>query len=120
MSAWSHLPNAKHIDWVLASVKENPKAWKGAWAASWAAAREAAWEAALDAARGDAWDAAAAWSSAWGASRSAISALIAYDHCEKYPSMTPDELYVWWKLSDDPACILLIPMVKVMNKKELV
>ena len=28
--AWSHLPNAHHIDWVLASLKENPELWDAA------------------------------------------------------------------------------------------
>jgi hypothetical protein len=30
MSEWSHLPNAVHIDRVLASVKANPKIWADA------------------------------------------------------------------------------------------
>jgi hypothetical protein len=28
MSTWSELPNAKHIDRILASSQENPEAWK--------------------------------------------------------------------------------------------
>jgi hypothetical protein len=32
---WSDLPNATHIDWVLASVKENPELWVVARGAAW-------------------------------------------------------------------------------------
>ena len=89
MSAWSHLPNAKHIDRILASVKENPAAWD--------AARGAVWGAALDAARGAVWG--------------AVLALVTYDHAAKYLEMTPDQLRVWAELSEDPAAVLLIPAV---------
>ena len=89
MNTWDNLPNAKHIDWVLADVKRNPKKWDAARVAAWdavwdaargaargaardaarGAARDAAWSAAYDAARGAAWDAArdAARDAAWGA-----------------------------------------------------
>jgi hypothetical protein len=93
---WSDLPNAHHIDWVLASMKENPKLWEAAayavdlaayvadaaWDAAWNAAtwnaaknaaRSVAWYAARDAAVDAAWAAArkAAMSAAWGAARDA-------------------------------------------------
>ena len=49
---WSHLPNAAHIDAVLASVKANPDDWNAArnaaWYAAWYAARNAALDAALN------------------------------------------------------------------------
>ena len=94
-TAWDNLPNAKHIDAVLAHVKQHPDKW-GATEdadyddnydnydnydgssdaefdpvrdadrdAAWDAAYGAALDAALDAARGDAWD--AAWDAAVGA-----------------------------------------------------
>ena len=121
MSAWSHLPNAKHIDRTLASVKENPAAWD--------AARGAVWGAALDAVRGAVWDAArgypvptargAVWDAALDAARrwargavwGAVLALVTYDHAAKYLEMTPDQLRVWAELSEDPAAVLLIPAV---------
>jgi hypothetical protein len=40
MTAWSHLPNAKHIDRVLASLAANPEKWD----AARYAARDAAWD----------------------------------------------------------------------------
>ena len=59
-TAWADLPNAKHIDRVIASVRQNPEKWKAARGAAMAAA---AWDAAYGAVRDAAWDAAgpAAW-----------------------------------------------------------
>ena len=55
MNKWSHLPNARLIDWVLKSLKTDPNAWKAAWGkerdAEWAT-----WHAAYAAC--DVWDAA--------------------------------------------------------------
>ena len=84
-TAWAHLPNAKHIDWVIASIKAHPKKWttirEAAWYATFDEARYAAkgvaWSAAYNAAREAAWDAAhnaafdAAWNAAWNAARGA-------------------------------------------------
>ena len=102
---WAHLLNAKHIDRILADIKDNQEAWDAARDAVWDAARYAA----RDAARDAAWD--AARYAARYAARDAILALIAWDHSSKYLSMKPDELKVWYHLSDDPACILLLPAV---------
>jgi hypothetical protein len=78
-----HLPNAKHIDQVLADLEAHPDEFAVAWdavawdAVSWNAARDAAWYAAGDAARNAAWDAAraasrdAVWNAAWDAARAA-------------------------------------------------
>ena len=84
-TAWAHLPNAQHIDAVLADARKRPGAWgaaqRAAWGAAWGAARDAAgdaaWVAARVAARDAAWDAArvaargAAWDAAWDAGRDA-------------------------------------------------
>jgi hypothetical protein len=43
--AWSHLPNAKHIDWVIKTVEEDAREWSAANAVV-DAARVVAWEAA--------------------------------------------------------------------------
>jgi len=103
MSEWSHLPNADHIDWVISSVKKHPETW----GATMNAAGSAAWGAAYGAAR----------DAAYGAAWSTISALIAWDHSAKYLKMTPDQLQVWYALSDDPACILLLPAVMVLQEE---
>ena len=119
MNKWSNLPNAKHIDWVIQSVKDNPREWNRAWDLvrdrSWIAARDRAYDAARGAVRGAAWDAVrgavhyAVWTS--------VLALVAYDDSVKYLSMTYEELKVWATISEEPASILLLPMVKA---KELI
>jgi hypothetical protein len=71
MNAWSHLPNAKHIDRVLASVKSHPKlwyqardqAWVQAWQPAWDQAKGRAWDQACEQARDQAW--VQAWQPAW-------------------------------------------------------
>ena len=85
-TAWAHLLNAQHIDWVLADLKARlavwdaaalNAAWHAAQNAAWHAAQNAAWHAAQNAARNAAWDAArgtaraAARAAAWDAARGA-------------------------------------------------
>jgi hypothetical protein len=143
-TAWSHLPNAVHIDRVLASVKAHPEEWRAAWSAAlslawdaaWADARDAAWSAAwadardaamsvaLVAARDAAWKAAwnAAWDAArdatWNAALSAIAALIAWDDSALYLDMPSDQLKVWAILSEKPSAILLLPAVRAFEQIE--
>ena len=136
-TAWAHLPNAKHIDWVIASIKAHPKKWttireaawyatfdearyaaKGvAWSAAYNAAREAAWDAAHNAAFDAAWNAAwnAARGAAWGAAWDAIAALIAYDDCGYMIESEVDEIKILAKLGDQRA-ILLLPACIVYNE----
>ena len=123
MNAWSNPPNAKHIDWVIQSVKDNPDEWNRALDlarnAATDLARDRAWIAATDLAwdlaRGAAYNAATdlARDRSWGA----ILTLIAYDDSAKYLDMTYEELKVWATLTEEPASILLLPMVKA---KELI
>jgi hypothetical protein len=129
MNAWSHLPNAHHIDRVLESLKSHPEIWGEAWVAfkdaTRLAARDEARLAAFDATLGAARDVVrdAAFDATLGAvrdvvrdaalyaARSAITALIAYDDSSKYLDMPSDKLRVWAILSEDPAAVLLIPAV---------
>ena len=122
MNAWSHLPNAKYIDQVLADLKAHPDefavaydaardaagdaARRTAWSAAWVEARNAAWDAARDAV----WD--TAGTAAWDAAGSAIAALIAWDSSAKYLTMTYQELNMWYQLNEDPAAQLLLPYLK--------
>ena len=129
-TAWAHLPNAKHIDAVLADARKRPEAWttaRGAagvtaWDAAWAAAgdavRGAVLDAAWDAARTAAWDAAqrAARDAAWGAVRDAvwgaIRAIIAWDSAADLLDCTPDVLRTMIDLAEPPVChqaALLLP-----------
>ena len=134
MKEWSNLPNAHHIDWVLASLKENPELWDAARDAAWDEAWDTARAEAMSAARDAVWDAArdAAWTEAWSeawdtssgaardapraAARSVISALVAYDDCDQFLNMPYEKLKVWTVLSEDPRAILLLPMVYVKEK----
>jgi hypothetical protein len=136
-TTWAHLPNAAHIDRVLASLAATPKAWTAArgaaWTAAWTPARSAAGDAARDAARGAAWDAAwdaawgAAWDAAWDAARGAawdaargaawgaIAALIAWDDCGVFLDMPPDAVRLVAASGHHPA-ILLLPAAIVFSK----
>ena len=108
-TAWAHLPNAKHIDRVLAHLEAHPGKWDAARDAAWAAARGAAWAAARDVAWGT------AYTAAYTAARGAIAALIAWDNCAHLLELTPDQLRVYGRLSDDPAAVLLLPAVIVLG-----
>ena len=127
-TAWAHLPNAKHIDAVLADARKRPGAWdaarRAAWDAAWCAARDAAWDAARraarDAARGAAWGAAwrAAWDAARGAARDAIAALVTWDSSADLLDCTPDVLRAMIDLAEPPVChqaALLLPYAIVRS-----
>ena len=130
-TAWAYLPNAAHIDKVLASLKAYPGRWgtvrTTAWDAVWSTARGAAWDAALGAARDAAW--AAAWDAArdaardadWsavlgailnaplGATRDAIAALIAYDDAGQFMKLPAEQLKAMHRLDPHPMYLLLQP-----------
>ena len=101
MSAWSHLPNAAHIDRVIESSNSYPEVWNVAYDSAWDAAWDAARDAAYTAARN------AAWNAAW----NAVLAFIAYDDAANYLAMPSDQLKAWAILSENPAAILLLPVV---------
>ena len=129
MTAWAHLPNAVHIDRVLASVRSNPMQWSGSWDgaidAAWLVARGEAWNALIARVRLAQW-----WDSrevltdqvrlAQYAARDALLALIAYDDCAYMLDSDPGELAILAKFGNDRA-ILLLPACKVFHSiKELV
>ena len=127
-SEWSHLPNARHIDAMLAHLRQHPDrwsaardaAWGAAYDAAWGAARGAAWGAArvaaYDAARDAAYDAArvAPWDAALGAARGACAALIAWDDCAYILDMPADAVRLLAAVGNH-AAILLLPAVLAMN-----
>ena len=123
-TAWAHLPNATHIDRVLASLAATPKLWDAARGAAWRTARGTARGAALGAARGAArgaaWDPAldAAWraarDAAWGAAWDAVAALIAWDDCGVFLDMPPDAVRLVAASGHHPA-VLLLPAAIVFN-----
>ena len=129
-TAWAHLPNAKHIDAVLADVKARPEAWDAARVTAWGAARDAAQRAAWDAARRAARTAArtAARDAAWGAARraawDALAALIAWDSSADLLDCTPDVLRTMIDLAEPPVChqavlLLTYAIVRSADKQEV-
>ena len=105
-TAWAHLPNAQHIDAVLADVKARPEVWTTARDAAWDAAWRAAGDAVRDAVRDAVWD--AAWAAAWGA----LVVLIAWDSSADLLECTPDVLRTMIYLAEPPVChqaALLLP-----------
>ena len=134
MTVWAYLPNAAHIDRVLASVRANPEQWASpradarnterdslieqVRAAEWAKARqvvraqmrEPAWSLAWDAAREAGW---------YAATRYAIIALCAYDDCAYMLDSDPGELAIVAEFGNRNA-ILLLPACKAFHSlKEL-
>ena len=131
--AWSHLPNATHIDWVLETLEKDSEmwdiAWDAAWDDAWDDAYKAAWDATKNAVCDDAWGVAwgvawravldAAWDDAWGVARTAargsIAALIAWDDSSKLLDMQVEEV-TELATQGNHAAVLLLPAVIVKNK----
>jgi hypothetical protein len=136
MNAWSELPNAAHIDAVLAHLRLHPDCWSAARGVAWDTAIDAAWNAAGDAvgdaARGIVWDTAgdaaedavrsategAVWSAAKnaarGAARGAVLALIAYDDCAHFLAQPVESVRVSSRLGV-PSAFLLLPACIAMR-----
>ena len=110
MSEWSHLPNARHIDWIIRDVKLNLSDWDAARDAAWDAVRFAAQNAAKNAVKNAAQDA------AWGAAQNAILALIAYDHAGALFDRPVDQVRVMAILGQ-PAAILLLLACRIKEKR---
>ena len=122
-TAWAHLPNAVHIDRILASLEAHPDKWTAAQTGEHYAARETARDAARDAALDAAWDAAldAAWDAAirsaardraWGKAvdkaTGAILALIAWDDCAIMLDLSEDALKLLRAVGDEQALLLSV------------
>jgi hypothetical protein len=126
MTAWSHLPNAKYIDLILADLTKNPGGWDAAYDAASEAASEAAYTAAWDAARNTANNAArnaayyAAYDSVYYAANGAILALVAYDDYAWVLNEKPEDIQLLAVLTQEPQYVLLYPAVLALEKsKEL-
>ena len=121
-TAWAHLPNAAHIDRILASLAAHPEKWEAAWTetqtATYIEARNAAWNAAWSASRTAAWNAArtAARTAARGAARgaayiearTAITALVAWDDCAYMLELPEDTLKVLRAVGNEQALLLSV------------
>jgi hypothetical protein len=119
--AWSHLPNAKHIDWVLETLEKDPEMWDIAWDDKWDAAENAAKNASWSSLKSASWR--AAWSVAWDAVCGdewravwgAIAALVAWDDSGSLLDMSVEEVT---ELANESnyAAVLMLPAVIVKNK----
>jgi len=117
---WAHLPNAVHIDRILASVKENPEKWSAAHTAARSAAHTAAYTAARSAAGSAVRSAAytAARDAAWNGARGAVVALVAWDDCAYMLDMPEDALKVLRAVGNQPA-VLLSVAAKVLRAENI-
>jgi hypothetical protein len=120
MNAWSHLPNAKYIDLILADLKKNPDDWSHAYSvvkrAAYNAVFNTVWNAVWNAARYDAWD--AAKNAANNAANGAILALIAYDYCSWILNEKPEDIKLLAVLTQEPQYVLLYPAVLALEKSK--
>ncbi len=117
---WEHLPNAKHIDTILADVTARPGVWHGMWGVDWAVARDAAHEATWAAGReellGEVWGITRAVTpdTAKNAVRDAIRALIAWDDSARMLDMAPEALRTLIAIAEGDVkhqAMLLLPAV---------
>ena len=112
-NAWDSLPNAKHIDRVIESIKTHSDEWTAARDMTRDAAWNAVWIAAWVAVRFAAQD--AARYAAWNAVCDVTCALVAYDDCAWMLDMEYDKLRAYAILTENPAAILLLPAVKAFE-----
>ena len=142
MNAWDHLPNARHIDWVIQSVRRHSDHWNEARYAARDRRRRLAYDAAWSAGhvagrnriQSSAYEAVCwrdEWSSeetlrnrmkssagAWAAAGGATLALISYDDCAHLLDTPGEQLLTWAMLSEQPAAVLLLPAV-IANERIL-
>ena len=114
---WAHLPNAVHIDCVIASLEANPEKWSKAWSKAWSGAWDAAYTAA-DGARSEAWDAAYTAARSAAAAQDAVAALVAWDDCAYMLDMPEDALKVLCAVGSQPA-VLLSVAAKVLRAENI-
>ena len=117
-SEWSHLPNAVHIDRVIASVKSHPEQWEvtqlpmqqEVWFKTFVAetslGRDAVWRIAMD----EAWREQQQFinQAAWDAVCVTLLCLVAYDDCAYMLDSEVGELKILATFGD-PKAILMLP-----------
>lgn len=122
ITAWNDLPNAAHINCILAAANADPFRWAAARDAMTSAAREtamvSAWDNVKNVARETKWSDAmiATWDTAGNAACFAILALIAYDDCAHMLDGNPEDVKLIALLGSD-AAILLYPACVALNTK---
>ena len=135
MSEWSHLPNAAHIDHILADIETNSHNWRkpfgtetaGAsyaevnnllgtvdWDPIWDKSKDIAYNITNREAQAVARANLAAWDVAWHAACFAILALIAWPESGDYLALPVDQVQVLSALGDAKATLLL-PAIGVLS-----
>jgi hypothetical protein len=108
-TAWAHLPNAKHIDRILASVEKNPEKWNAVWGVAYNAAYGVAWDAVWGVAYSPVYSAAqsaARETARYSAARGAILALGAWDDCAYMLELPEDTLREMREAGNEQAILL--------------
>jgi hypothetical protein len=113
-TAWSHLPNAAHIDRIMADLTANPDNWTWAYSAAWERARTAAWTAASSAA----W--AAAWDAVLDTARTTIVALIVWPESAEYLDLSVESVRVLALLGDQRAILMLPAVIAFERSKNVI
>jgi len=131
-NAWDHLPNAKYIDLVLASLKANPDEWHTAWLD----AHDATWNVKRDVAsralRNELW--VEFWDALWDATKrleasdtpinaawTVILALVTCNDCAHMLDSELDDLRILSKLGSHPATLMIPAAIafRLIREKEL-
>jgi hypothetical protein len=137
-TAWSHLPNAEHIDRILKDVKVNRGRWLAASTKAETVIEEEVRIAAMDEYCRVAWDndisqsiwsalldspgrqfRFSSWAEAWDAAWDAMVSLVVWDDAGDYLNLSVDQVQELAMLGDKKA-ILMLPAVLAFEKsKEL-
>ncbi len=127
-TTWSHLPNAAHIDRILASIKSDPDEWVRAekediashdvWAVAWNEIQDIVEQKVRTAELNSLYDCINVVKiDRWGVAKDAIDVLVAYDDCAYMLDSDPGELAIIAKLGDHRA-ILLFPACIALSKEK--
>ncbi len=141
-TTWNELPNANHINLVLASLESSPNDWAAAWmfychsnsptygdpAASWRVAQDVADVAKRGTAKYATWIAARDAThnagsyeerdAAYRAARRSILALVAYDDCVHMIDSDTDELRILSKLGSHAATLMIPASIAFKSIRE--
>ena len=118
---WAHLPNAVHIDRVIAIANVSPHCRAVGWDKGWSVAQEKAWNIAWWLAQEEGkWDTMRdkQQSLEWGA-RQAMLALCVYDECAYMLDSDPGELAILAAFGDPRAVLLLSACKTFHSLKEI-
>ncbi len=121
---WAHLPNAAHIDRVIASVKADPRNWGAFFREPWSENMKAVWLDTWRAAQRERNDVLTdAIMEVWTnkgpnqKGRGTIAVLVAYDDCAYMLDSDPGELAILAAFGD-PRAIMLLPACRVFAKEK--